>query len=162
MAKQPQIARLNSTIRSLKEQGWTYPTEYGYMGQAHARIIVPVGMKDSGTIRSFEQVNNALERQYKDKAILMTKAEYNREVKELYDELSGNTNKRDFLKNQRADMIDIVREAQDFTLQKLRPQNISTTTLRNAIRKAGEMARSDSRGSLSFYFYLMDLLGGWG
>lgn len=52
--------QLNKLINRIKSEGWTYPTEYAYISDAFARIVIPSGRKGAGTIRTMNQANDYL------------------------------------------------------------------------------------------------------
>lgn len=150
--------QLNKLIRRLKSEDYTYPTEYSYISDAFARIIVPAGRKDSGTIRTMKQANDYLIKKYGSSAILFTEKEYNEELSALREQLGKNLTYEGFKSRIRADMIETIEEAMDMTGEYIDYRNITTEQMKFAIEKASYDSKRDSRGSPSFYEYLMSYL----
>lgn len=53
-------SQLNKLIRRIQSEGYTYPTEYAYISDSFARIVIPAGRKDAGTVRTMKQANDYL------------------------------------------------------------------------------------------------------
>ena len=150
--------QLNKLINRIKSEGWTYPTEYAYISDAFARIVIPSGRKGSGTIRTMEQANNYLIKKYGSEAILFTQEEYDEELTNLRSVLSDRLTYRDYMRKERQSMIEIIEEAMDNTGEYVDVRNISNEQMKDAIEHASRDAKNDSRGSPSFYEYLLSYL----
>lgn len=150
--------QLNKLINRIKSEGWTYPTEYAYISDAFARIVIPSGRKGAGTIRTMEQANNYLIKKYGSEAILFTQEEYDEELTNLRSVLSDSITYRDYMRKERKNMIEIIEEAMDNTGEYVDVQNISNEQMKDAIEHASRDAKNDSRGSPQFYEYLMSYL----
>ena len=150
--------QLNKLINRIKSEGWTYPTEYAYISDAFARIVIPSGRKDSGTIRTMKQANDYLIKKYGSEAILFTQEEYDEELTNLRSALLGRLTYRDYMHKERQNMIEIIEEAMDKTGEYVDVRNISNEQMKDAIESASRDAKNDSRGSPQFYEYLMSYL----
>ena len=150
--------QLNKLINRIKSEGWTYPTEYAYISDAFARIVIPSGRKDAGTIRTMKQANDYLTKKYGSEAILFTQEEYDEELTNLRSALSDRLTYRDYMHKQRQNMIEIIEEAMDKTGEYVDVRNISNEQMKDAIESASRDAKNDSRGSPQFYEYLMSYL----
>ena len=150
--------QLNKLINRIKSEGWTYPTEYAYISDAFARIVIPSGRKGAGTIRTMEQANNYLIKKYGSEAILFTQEEYDEELTNLRSVLSDSLTYRDYMRKERQSMIEIIEEAMDNTGEYVDVRNISNEQMKDAIERASRDAKNDSRGSPQFYEYLMSYL----
>ena len=150
--------QLNKLINRIKSEGWTYPTEYAYISDAFARIVIPSGRKGAGTIRTMEQANNYLIKKYGSEAILFTQEEYDEELTNLRSVLSDSLTYRDYMRKERQSMIEIIEEAMDNTGEYVDVRNISNEQMKDAIEHASHDAKNDSRGSPQFYEYLMSYL----
>lgn len=150
--------QLNKLIRRIKSEGWTYPTEYAYVSDAFARIVIPSGRKGAGTIRTMEQANDYLIKKYGSEAILFTEEEYDEELTSLRSVLSDSLTYRNFMHKARQNMIEIIEEAMDNTGTYVDVRNISNEQMKDAIEQASYDAKNDSRGSPQFYEYLMSYL----
>ena len=150
--------QLNKLINRIKSEGWTYPTEYAYISDAFARIVIPTGRKGSGTIRTMKQANDYLIKKYGSDAILFTQEEYESELSGLMSALSGKTTYRGFIRAERHSMIEMIETAMENTGEYVDIHNISTEQMKDAIEQASRDARNDSRGSPQFYEYLMSYL----
>ena len=150
--------QLNKLINRIKSEGWTYPTEYAYISDAFARIVIPSGRKDAGTIRTMKQANDYLTKKYGSEAILFTQEEYDEELTNLRSALSDRLTYRDYMHKERQNMIKIIEEAMDKTGEYVDVRNISNEQMKDAIERASRDAKNDSRGSPQFYEYLMSYL----
>lgn len=151
-------AQLNKLINRIKSEGWTYPTEYAYVSDAFARIVVPSGLKGAGTIRTMKQANDYLTKKYGSAAILFTQQEYDEELTNLRSVISDRLTYRDYMRKERQNMIEIIEEAMDNTGEYVDVRNISNEQMKDAIERASRDAKNDSRGSPQFYEYLMSYL----
>ena len=150
--------QLNKLINRIKSEGWTYPTEYAYVSDAFARIVIPSGRKGAGTIRTMKQANNYLIKKYGSEAILFTQEEYDEELTNLRSVLSDSLTYRDYMHKERKNMIEIIEEAMDNTGEYVDVQNISNEQMKDAIEHASRDSKNDSSGSPQFYEYLMSYL----
>lgn len=150
--------QLNKLINRIKSEGWTYPTEYAYISDAFARIVIPSGRKGAGTIRTMEQANDYLIKKYGSEAILFTQEEYDEELTSLRSVLSDRLTYSNYMKKERQNMIEIIEEAMDNTGEYVDVRNISNEQMKEAIERASRDAKNDSRGSPQFYEYLMSYL----
>lgn len=150
--------QLNKLINRIKSEGWTYPTEYANVSDAFARIVIPTGRKGAGTIRTMKQANNYLIKKYGSDAILFTQEEYDEELTNLRSVLSDRLTYRDYMHKERQNMIEIIEEAMDNTGEYVDVRNISNEQMKDAIERASRDAKNDSRGSPTFYEYLMSYL----
>lgn len=150
--------QLNKLINRIKSEGWTYPTEYAYVSDAFARIVIPSGRKGAGTIRTMEQANNYLIKKYGSEAVLFTQEEYDEELTNLRSVLSDSLTYHDYMRKERQNMIEIIEEAMDNTGEYVDVRNISNEQMKDAIERASRDAKNDSRGSPTFYEYLMSYL----
>lgn len=150
--------QLNKLINRIKSEGWTYPTEYAYVSDAFARIVIPSGRKGAGTIRTMKQANEYLIKKYGSEAILFTQEEYNEELTNLRSALSGSLTYRGYMRKERQNMIETIEEAMEYTGEYVDFQHISNEQMKDAIENASRYAKNDSRGSPTFYEYLMAYL----
>lgn len=150
--------QLNKLINRIKSEGWTYPTEYAYISDAFARLIIPSGRKGAGTIRTMKQANDYLIKKYGSEAILFTQQEYDEELTNLRSALAGRLTYRNFMREERINMISIIEEAMDKTGRFVDYRNISNEKMKEAIKNAHRDSINDSRGSPQFYEYLMSYL----
>ena len=150
--------QLNKLINRIKSEGWTYPTEYAYVSDAFARIVIPSGRKGAGTIRTMKQANNYLIKKYGSEAILFTQEEYDEELTNLRSVLVGRLTYRNFMREERINMISIIEEAMDKTGRFVDYRNISNEKMKEAIESSHRDSINDSRGSPQFYEYLMTYL----
>lgn len=150
--------KLNRLIRELQSEGYTYPTEYAYISDAYARIVVPTGRKDAGTIRTMQQANDYLTKKYGSQAILFTEETYEQELNELRSQLGNQITRKGFISKVRGDLTSIVHDMEEAIGEEIDISRISTEKLRDAIEYAGRMAKSDSNGSPTFYQYLYEYL----
>lgn len=150
--------QLNKLINRIKSEGWTYPTEYAYVSDAFARIVIPSGRKGAGTIRTMKQANEYLTKKYGSEAILFTQEEYNEELTNLRSALSGSLTYRGYMRKERQNMIEIIEEAMEYTGEYVDFRHISSEQMKDAIEHASRDAKNDSRGSPQFYEYLMSYL----
>lgn len=150
--------QLNKLINRIKSEGWTYPTEYAYISDAFARIVIPSGRKGAGTIRTMKQANEYLIKKYGSEAILFTQEEYDEELTNLRSALSDRLTYRDYMRKERQNMIEIIEEAMDNTGEYVDVRSISNEQMKDAIENASRDAKNDSRGSPQFYEYLMSYL----
>lgn len=150
--------QLNRLINRLKSEGWIYPTEYAYVSDAFARIVIPSGRKGSGTIRTMKQANDYLTKKYGSEAILFTQEEYDEELASLRSVISDRLTYRNYMRKERQNMIEIIEEAMDNTGEYVDVRNISNEQMKDAIEHASRDAKNDSRGSPQFYEYLMSYL----
>lgn len=150
--------QLNKLINRVKSEGWTYPTEYAYVSDAFARIVIPSGRKGAGTIRTMKQANDYLIKKYGSKAILFTQQEYDEELTNLRSVISDRLTYRDYMRKERQNMIEIIEEAMDNTGEYVDVKSISNEQMKDAIERASRDAKNDSRGSPQFYEYLMSYL----
>ena len=150
--------QLNKLINRIKSEGWTYPTEYAYISDAFARIVIPSGRKGAGTIRTMKQANDYLTKKYGSEAILFTQEEYDEELTNLRSALSDRLTYRDYMHKERQNMIEIIEEAMDKTGEYVDVRNILNEQMKDAIERASRDAKNDSRGSPQFYEYLMSYL----
>lgn len=150
--------QLNKLINHIKSEGWTYPTEYAYVSDAFARIVIPSGRKGAGTIRTMKQANDYLTKKYGSEAILFTQEEYDEELTNLRSVISDRLTYRNYMRKERQNMIEIIEEAMDNTGEYVDVRNISNEQMKYAIEHASRDAKNDSRGSPQFYEYLMSYL----
>lgn len=150
--------QLNKLINRIKSEGWTYPTEYAYISDAFARIVIPSGRKEAGTIRTMKQANDYLTKKYGSEAILFTQQEYDEELTNLRSALSNRLTYRDYMRKERQNMIEIIEEAMEQTGIYIDYRNISNEKMKEAIENAHSDSIKDSRGSPQFYEYLMSYL----
>lgn len=150
--------QLNKLINRIKSEGWTYPTEYAYISDAFARIVIPSGRKGAGTIRTMKQANDYLIKKYGSDAIIFTQEEYDEELTNLRSALSDRLTYRDYMRKERQNMIEIIEEAMDKTGEYVDVRSISNEQMKDAIENASRDAKNDSRGSPQFYEYLMSYL----
>lgn len=150
--------QLNKLINRIKSEGWTYPTEYAYVSDAFARIVIPSGRKGAGTIRTMKQANDYLIKKYGSEAILFTREEYDEELTSLRSVLSDRLTYRDYMSKERQNMIEIIEEAMEQTGRYVDYRNISNEKMKEAIKDAHRDSINDSRGSPQFYEYLMTYL----
>lgn len=150
--------QLNKLINRIKSEGWTYPTEYAYVSDAFARIVIPSGRKGAGTIRTMKQANDYLIKKYGSEAILFTQEEYDEELASLRSVLSDRLTYRNYMRKERQNMIEIIEEAMEQTGRYVDYRNISNEQMKDAIEHASRAAKNDSRGSPQFYEYLMTYL----
>lgn len=150
--------QLNKLINRIKSEGWTYPTEYAYVSDAFARIVIPSGRKGAGTIRTMKQANDYLIKKYGSEAILFTKQEYDEELSSLRSVISDRLTYRNYMRKERQNMIEIIEEAMDNTGEYVDVRSISNEQMKDAIEHASRDAKNDSRGSPQFYEYLMSYL----
>lgn len=151
-------AQLNKLINRIKSEGWTYPTEYAYISDAFARIVIPTGRKGAGTIRTMKEANDYLIKKYGSQAILFTQQEYDEEFTNLRSAISDRLTYRNYMRKERQSMIEIIEEAMDNTGEYVDVRNISNEQMKDAIEHASRDAKNDSRGSPQFYEYLMSYL----
>lgn len=151
--------QLNKLINRIKSEGWTYPTEYAYVSDAFARIVIPSGRKGAGTIRTMKQANDYLIKKYGSEAILFTQEEYDEELTSLRSVLSDRLTYRDYMRKERQNMIDIIYDALEYMgVEYIDVSNISNEQMKDAIERASRDTKNDSRGSPQFYEYLMSYL----
>lgn len=150
--------QLNKLINRIKSEGWTYPTEYAYISDAFARIVIPSGRKGAGTIRTMKQANDYLIKKYGSEAILFTQEEYDEELTNLRSALSDRLTYRNYMHKERQNMIEIIEEAMENTGEYVDVRHISNEQMKDAIENASRDAKNDSRGSPQFYEYLMSYL----
>ena len=150
--------QLNKLINRVKSEGWTYPTEYAYVSDAFARIVIPSGRKGAGTIRTMKQANDYLTKKYGSEAILFTQQEYDEELTNLRSVISERLTYRDYMRKERKNMIEIIEEAMENTGEYVDVIHISNEQMKDAIERASRDAKNDSRGSPQFYEYLMSYL----
>ena len=150
--------KLNQLIKRMQSEGYTYPTEYAYISDSFARIVVPTGRKDAGTIRTMQEANDYLTKKFGSQAILFTEETYAQELNDLRAQLGNQTTERGFKSKVRSDLVDIINDFEEYTGESIDVSKISTETLRDAIEYAGRMAKGDSRGSPTFYEYLYEYL----
>lgn len=150
--------QLNKLINRIKSEGWTYPTEYAYVSDAFARIVIPSGRKGAGTIRTMKQANEYLIKKYGSEAILFTQEEYDEELTNLLSVISDSLTYRDYMRKERKKMIEIIEEAMEKTEEYVDVRHISNEQMKDAIEHASRDAKNDSRGSPKFYEYLMSYL----
>lgn len=150
--------QLNKLINRLKSEGWTYPTEYAYVSDAFARIVIPSGRKGAGTIRTMKQANDYLIKKYGSEAILFTQEEYDEELSSLRSVISDRLTYRNYMRKERQNMIEIIDEAMEQTGEYIDVRQFSNEQMKDAIENASRDARNDSRGSPQFYEYLMSYL----
>ena len=150
--------QLNKLINRIKSEGWTYPTEYAYISDAFARIVIPSGRKGAGTIRTMKQANDYLIKKYGSEAILFTQEEYNEELASLRSVISDRLTYHNYMRKERQNMIEIIEEAMDNTGEYVDVRSISNEQMKDAIEHASRDAKNDSRGSPQFYEYLMSYL----
>lgn len=150
--------QLNKLINRIKSEGWTYPTEYAYISDAFARIIIPSGRKGAGTIRTMKQANDYLIKKYGSEAILFTQQEYDEELTNLRSAISDRLTYRNYMRKERQNMIEIIEEAMEQTGEYIDVRQFSNEQMKDAIENASRDARNDSRGSPQFYEYLMSYL----
>lgn len=152
-------SQLNKLIKRVQSEGYTYPTEYGYVADSFARLVIPVGRKNGGTIRSMKQANDYLIKKYGSQAILFTKEEYEQELASLRSMLDKQTSYRGFMRKLRSNYIDIIDSAIEATgNDSINYKEITTEQMKDAVEQASRDARRDSRGSPSFYEYLLGYL----
>ena len=150
--------QLNKLINRIKSEGWTYPTEYAYVSDAFARIVIPSGRKGAGTIRTMKQANDYLIKKYGSEAILFSQEEYDEELTSLCSVLSDRLTYRNYMRKERQNMIEIIEEAMEQTGRYVDYRNISNEKMKEAIKDAHRDSINDSRGSPQFYEYLMTYL----
>lgn len=150
--------QLNKLINRIKSEGWTYPTEYAYVSDAFARIVIPSGRKGAGNIRTMKQANDYLIKKYGSEAILFTQEEYDEELTSLRSVLSDRLTYRNYMRKERQNIIEIIEEAMDNTGEYVDVRSISNEQMKDAIERASRDAKNDSRGSPQFYEYLMSYL----
>ena len=150
--------QLNKLINRLKSEGWSYPTEYAYVSDAFARLVIPSGRKGAGTIRTMKQANDYLIKKYGSEAILFTQEEYDEELASLRSVISDRLTYRNYMRKERQNMIEIIEEAMDNTGEYVDVRSISNEQMKDAIERASRDAKNDSRGSPQFYEYLMSYL----
>lgn len=148
-------SQLNKLIRRIQSEGYTYPTEYAYISDSFARIVIPTGRKDAGTIRTMKQANDYLIKKYGSQAILFTEQEYNEELTQLKERLKGQTSYRGFKTKLRNNYIDIINDAMEYTGEEIDYTRISTEQMKDAVEYASRMSKNDSQGSYTFYAYLL-------
>lgn len=151
-------SQLNKLIRRVQSEGYTYPTEYSYISDSFARLVVPVGRKGAGTIRTMKQANDYLIKKYGSEAILFTREEYESELTLLREQLGKQTTYRGFQSKLRSGYIDIINDAMEATGTEINYREISTEQMKDAVEQASKDAKRDSRGSPSFYEYLLSYL----
>lgn len=150
--------QLNKLINRIKSEGWTYPTEYAYVSDAFARIVIPSGRKGAGTIRTMKQANDYLTKKYGSEAILFTQEEYDEELTNLRFAISDRLTYRGYMRKERQNMIEIIEEAMENTGEYVDVRHISNEQMKDAIERASRDAKNDSRSSPQFYEYLMSYL----
>lgn len=150
--------QLNKLINRIKSEGWTYPTEYAYISDAFARLIIPSGRKGAGTIRTMKQANDYLIKKYGSEAILFTQQEYDEELTNLRSAISDRLTYRTYMRKERQNMIEIIEEAMEQTGEYIDVRQLSNEQMKDAIENASRDARNDSSGSPQFYEYLMSYL----
>lgn len=150
--------QLNKLINRIKSEGWTYPTEYAYVSDAFARIVIPSGRKGAGTIRTMKQANDYLIKKYGSEAILFTQKEYDEELASLRSVISDRLTYHNYMRKERQNMIEIIEEAMDNTGEYVDVRSISNEQMKDAIEHASRDTKNDSRGSPQFYEYLISYL----
>lgn len=150
--------QLNKLINRIKSEGWTYPTEYAYVSDAFARIVIPSGRKGAGTIRTMKQANEYLTKKYGSEAILFTQQEYDEELTNLRSVISDRLTYRNYMRKERQNMIEIIEEVMEYTGEYVDLKHISNEQMKDAIENASRDAKNDSRGSPQFYEYLISYL----
>lgn len=148
-------SQLNKLIRHIQSEGYTYPTEYAYISDSFARIVIPTGHKDAGTIRTMKEANDYLTKKYGSQAILFTEQEYNNELTKLKESLKGQTSYRGFKTKLRNNYIDIINDSMEYTGEEIDYTRISTEQMKDAVEYASRMSKNDSQGSYTFYAYLL-------
>lgn len=151
-------SQLNKLIKRVQSEGYTYPTEYAYVSDSFARLIVPVGRKNGGTVRTMKQANDYLIKKYDSQAILFTREEYDAELTALRNVLEKQTTYRGFMSKLRSGYIDIINDAMEYMGETIDYRQISTEQMKDAVEQASRDSKRDSRGSPSFYEYLLSYL----
>ena len=59
------VEEINENISELQENDIIFPTEYKYLQEAYDRIIIPSGRKNSGQLRTYNEVKKFLIKKYK-------------------------------------------------------------------------------------------------
>ena len=83
------LKKLNSEIGRIKDADFKAVTEYQFVQQRFAQLIIPAGRKHSGYIRSYENLVESVnrynkKRKGKNKITPITKEEYEEQLNELY------------------------------------------------------------------------------
>lgn len=151
------IKQINKTVEQATREGYTYPTQYGYMQQAHDRIIKAPGLKGHGTIRTLDEVNNFLDRKFGEKAIHMSEQEYRNEINQILDSLSDVDTYSKFQSEKRQEYIDHIEEHLGYTPSVI--SRMSTVEIRNAINAAWQKVHDTNGKSPDFEEYLKEELG---
>lgn len=149
---------LNKQISKTLEAGYTPPTQLYRIQNRFARIVIDNSLRNPGYIRTMEEANDFLLKQYGNRAHLLTQQDYNEILRELQDELGIERTFQGVVRKQREHLFDIVSDMNDYMDENFDPQHLTTKQLYEAVKLAGEKARSDSAGSPSFYEYLADIL----
>lgn len=151
-----EIDKLNRAIMDIKSEGYTYPTQYAYLQEAYDRIIVPTGVKNSGTIRTLEQVNDFLDRRFGGMSVHMTQEEYDKELNSLLSKLEPIDTVDKFLQSKREEYFDVFDTYLGDTSDTIK--NLPTAQLRDMINEAWRRAKADPDGSPTFIEHLMDII----
>lgn len=150
--------RLNKNIEKIINEGYTPPTQLYRIQQRFGRVIINNSLKNAGYVRSYTETNEFLLRNYGKRAHLLTEKEYNQILRELQNELGSERSLQGVVREQRKHLMDIVDDMNTLLDEDYNPERLSTKQLYDAVKRAGEMAKGDSRGSPSFYEYLSDIL----
>lgn len=155
--KKVSLDKLNETIARLRNEGFMYETMFARVSDAYSRIISDT-KAHRGEILSMEQANERIQKTMKEKARLFTKEEYESEVSNLMNTLGSKTY-RGVLRQKRNEMIEIIRDAEDYTeMDAYDLSKISTVDLNEMFKRAHDLAQNDSKGSQSFYDHLIAII----
>lgn len=150
--------RLNSQIEKVIDAGYTPPTQLYRVQQRFGRVVINNSLKNAGFIRTYEEANEFLLRNYGTRAQLLTQKQYNDVLKDLQKELGNERSYQGVVRVQRRHLLDIVEDINEYLDEQIKVNRLTTKQLYDAVKKAGEMAKGDSKGSHSFYEYLADIL----
>lgn len=150
--------QINILTKQVRERGYQSQLDTARIQQTFPRIVVGQGLKNSGDVRSLTEVNKFLTRLYKDKAVLMTEEEYQKELDLLNLALKGYKTLRQYTYRVRERAKEVISNASEYTGIDADISGMSTQELNQAIKEAHSRASSDSSGSPSFYIHLMDIL----
>ena len=164
--------KLNEEMRKIDEAGYQMPTRMVRIQEGRGDIIIQNDLKGAGLIRSYDEAKQFMERKYgSNLKEPYTLERYNQQIRELQDELGAERSYQGEVCEQRAQLLNILKDATTYTDSTTNKQvfdsdlynkykRLNTQQLYDAVKQANQMVKDSKSQSPNFYEYLIDILDG--
>ena len=158
--------KLNEEMHKIDEAGYQMPTRMVRIQEGRTDIVIQNDLKSAGLIRSYDEAKQFMERKYgSNLKEPYTLERYNQQIRELQDELGAERSYQGEVREQRAQLLNIVQDATTYDGEldeRLynKYSKLNTQELYSAVKQANQMVKDSKSQSPNFYEYLIDILDG--